>query len=974
MFDKKWLCMATLISLGLSTAFAGPPAVHPTTGEPLVLTCLRGTPSAIDGDLSDWNLAAMTPAVVDAAAQVYTGQASWAGPADCSGEFYLLWDDQKIYMAVVVKDEKLSMTKTSGDIWNADCVEVFFGTTNAVSEHEEHYQYGFNANNQTWNWCNMDSAGQSQIDYLQVASTRTGDGYICEAAIEYGRILDLDFSAGNAIGFHPCLDDTDDTDREVQITWTGREAHDQSLGFGQIILSPDPAISPGLSRSPRPAHDAVDVPVDATLSWSPGIYAASHDVYFSTASADVNDADRGSPLGVLVSQGQTTLEYDPAGLLEYGTTYYWRVDEVNGTPDHTIYNGEVWSFTTEPYGYPITGPITVKASSQQPSSPASRLVDGSGLDDFDQHSYNVAHMWVTGGGLPAWVQFTFDTEYKLHELRVWNANSELEMFMGFGAKEVTVEYSTDGETWTAVENVPEFAQGTGTETYTANTVVSLGGVTAKHVKLTINTTYGATGIASLSELQFLYVPVQAFEPNPADGMTEVGVGSTLSWRSGREATSHEVYFGTDAAAVAEGTATAKTVTTHSYTPGPMDFGSMYYWKVDEVGDTGTYNGDVWSFTAQEYAAIDDFESYDDVIETETTIWHAWTDGLTTEASGSQVGYTDAPFAEKIIVHGGKQSMPLSYDNATRFFFSEAEREFDPVQNWTGNGATEVSLWTRGYPAIATVDVTETGGKMTLTGAGADIWGTSDEFTYAYKTLTGDGTLIARVVSNGTGSQAWAKGGVMIRDSVHGGSTHAMMVITAHTAAAAAGNGASFQYRAAADGDSANADSAVVVAPPYWVRVQRFADTLTGSISADGKTWSQIGTTAITMADPVCIGLCVTSHAAGENRTYQFDSISVTGSVAGSWQGVVIDSPQYNGAADMHLTIQDSGSKSATVTSVTAVTVPDWAQWKIPMTDFAGVNFAKVKKMVITIGDKAATTAGGTGIVFIDDIGFGHAAE
>jgi hypothetical protein len=108
-----------------------------------------------------------------------------------------------------MKDEKLSMNKNGGDIWNADCIEEFFSTLNAVTGCAEHYQYGFNANNQTWNWCNMDGPGQSAIDYLQVASTETADGYICEAAIEYGQMLSLDFSVGNTIGFHPVFDDTD---------------------------------------------------------------------------------------------------------------------------------------------------------------------------------------------------------------------------------------------------------------------------------------------------------------------------------------------------------------------------------------------------------------------------------------------------------------------------------------------------------------------------------------------------------------------------------------------------------------------------------------------------------------------------------------------------------------------------------------------------------------------------------------------
>ncbi|MEN6425935.1 MAG: hypothetical protein ABFE13_11265 [Phycisphaerales bacterium] len=411
------------------------------------------------------------------------------------------------------------------------------------------------------------------------------------------------------------------------------------------------------------------------------------------------------------------------------------------------------------------------------------------------------------------------------------------------------------------------------------------------------------------------------------------------------------------------------MTNHSFTPASMNFGTRYYWRVDEVGEAGTYPGDVWSFTSQEFAPADDFESYNDDIDAGTTIWHAWIDGVTTLASGSQVGYTDSPFAEKATVHGGKQSMPFLYDNATKFSFSEASREFDAAQNWTGNGATDVCIWTQGYPAVASVAVAETSGKMNLTGAGADIWGNSDEFTYAYKTLTGDGTLIARVVSNGAGTNTWAKGGVMIRASLDGGSANVMMAMTG-----SAGNGASFQYRLATNGTCANSESGTALTLPYWAKLERIGTTIRGAVSADGKAWTQIGTTDVAMTDPVYIGLAVTSHVAGEDRTYQFDNITSTGTITGAWQGAVINAPLYNDAANMHLLIADSAGKSGTVTSATAATAAEWTRWVVPMSDFAGVNFAKVKKMVLTIGDKNATTTGGTGIVFIDDIGFGRAAE
>ena len=236
MLVKKCFLMVIFILLSVSLTIADPPAVHPTTGEPLVIDCLWGTPDAIDGDLSDWNLEAMTPVVLDVVEQSFSWQGSWDGPEDCSGEFYLLWDDVNIYMAVVVKDDVLSMNKSDGDIWNADCVEIFFSTTNAVEGHDEHYQYGFDFKEQKWNWCNMDGSGGLKPDYLQVASAETADGYICEAAIPYGQMPSLDFSVGNIIGFLPVLEDTDNDNRELQMTWNGRFAHDQSLGFGHIVL------------------------------------------------------------------------------------------------------------------------------------------------------------------------------------------------------------------------------------------------------------------------------------------------------------------------------------------------------------------------------------------------------------------------------------------------------------------------------------------------------------------------------------------------------------------------------------------------------------------------------------------------------------------------------------------------------------------------------------------------------------------
>ncbi len=971
MVARKWLFAGMVILCGLGVTVAAPPAVHPVTGAPLVMTCFKGTPAALDGDLGDWPLDAMTPAVLDVAGQINTGQASWTGPADLSAKFYLMWDDKNIYIGVIVKDDKLSMTKSNGDIWNADCIEVFFGTTNTAptGTHTEHYQYGFNANNQKWNWCNMDSGGQTLPAYMQVGSRITPDGYVCEAAIEYAQIKALKFTPGNTISFHPVLDDTEATDREIQMTWTSREAHDQSLGFGHVLLSADSAVPKELARHPNPAHKATDVPVDVVLAWEPSTEAASHDVYFGTVFADVNTATRTSAKGVLASQGQAGTTFDPPGRLTYGQTYYWRIDEVGKAPGNTIYKGQVWQFTAEPYGYPIQ-PVAAKASSAQPGMGPEKTINGSGLDKMDQHGTDGTTMWLSTGAAPNWIQYEFDKVYKLADLKVWNYNAVIESFMGFGAKQVKIETSTDGTTWIALANVPEFARGSGLPDYGANTTVNFGGVDTKFVKLTIEKNWGMAPPTGLSEVRFSAVPVQAFAPQPAKATTGVGVDASLIWRPGRLASSHKVFFGTDQAAVAGGTAAAKTVTGNSYNPGGLNFGTTYYWKVDEV-NTVTYPGEVWSFTTAEYAVVEDFESYTDKAGVE--IFSTWIDGVANSLSNSVVGLGTAvngTFCETMIVHGGKQSMPFEYNNVKTPFYSEAERVFDTTQSWTGNGADTLSLFFMGR-AAGFMD--KGGNAYTVSASGSDIWNNTDQFRYAYKQLSGNGSITARVDSLSR-SDAWSKAGVMIRETLEAGSKHASMVVTPD-------NSCSFQYRTASSGASGSVNwTGAAVKAPYWVRVTRTGNTFKAESSPDGKTWTALTPDqTITMTANVYIGLCVTSHNASLYSTAEFSNVSTTGTVTGAWQAPAIGmAMQGNSPAPLYVRVEDKAGKNKTVVhpNLGVTATPTWTEWRIPLSDLsaAGVNLAAVKKITIGVGDKASPKAGGGGILFIDDIGFGHPAK
>ena len=100
-----------------------------------------------------------------------------------------------------------------------------------------------------------------------------------------------------------------------------------------------------LSWKPSPKNNAIEVPKDVILSWSLGSNADKHDVYFGTDANSINQASRDNPLDVLLSQNQDANTYDPDGLLDYGQTYYWRIDEVNDAEAESPWKGNVWSFT-----------------------------------------------------------------------------------------------------------------------------------------------------------------------------------------------------------------------------------------------------------------------------------------------------------------------------------------------------------------------------------------------------------------------------------------------------------------------------------------------------------------------------------------------------------------------------------------------------------------------------------------------------
>jgi hypothetical protein len=705
--------------------------------------------------------------------------------------------------------------------------------------------------------------------------------------------------------------------------------------------------TPLTAYDPSPRNGDKWIATDATLSWRTGQNAMSHELYFSTdKDAVVNrDATAGRPK-------QYGATYTPTGLAE-GTTYYWAVDEI--TLEEERHAGAVWSFTTISPGGGIKGEYF--NGTTPTGGPVLTRLDPS--IDFSWGDAGGPGTPLGNDGFSA--RWTADLEIAVADTYTFITNTD------DGARlwlndEIIIDQWRDQAATDAFSKA--IALEPGVYPLRLEYYENLGGAAAR---LFWQTPTVARTIIPAGPLQ---PPVRARVVYPRNGDANIPHDATLVWSAGDAAVEHDIYFGADANAVANATPADKNVyagrqalDATTYNPGTLEWGKRYFWRIDEVNEASPdspWQSAVWSFTTADFIVVDDMEKYTDEEGTNSRIYETWIDGYVDSSSGSTVGNLQPPFAEQTIVHGGRQSMPMDYNNIVSPYFSEAYREFSPLQNWTVNGVTDLVLWVRGWPAQPPVNETAPG-AFTVSGSGTDIWNASDQFTFVYKTLNGDGTISARVISNGTGTSTWAKGGVMIRDDLTAGSVHAHMDITG-----GAGNGASFQARLTADSASLSSEPATAVTLPYWIKVERRGDTLTGFLSADGANWTpQGGPQYVPMATPAYIGLCVTSQAPTQYRTFEFDNVTVTGA-AGSWQAMEIgflrNSPQ-----GLYVTIEDNTSTKVTVTHATAVNAVAWTEWKIPLADLQNVNLAKVKKMYIGVGDKANPAADGTGRIYIDDI-------
>jgi hypothetical protein len=418
-----------------------------------------------------------------------------------------------------------------------------------------------------------------------------------------------------------------------QLSWEGPMMKQQIIPSSYLWVGGD---RPN-AHNPTPADGALQRETWQSLSWSPGDFAASHDVYigedYDEVQAGEGDTFRGNQTDAYFTVGFPGFPY-PDGL-EKGTTYYWRVDEVE-SDGATKYKGDVWSFTIAPM----------------------TIYDPEPADGAEGVDPNTSLTWQPGfGAILHYVYFgdDYDTVLNASGGMPWGSTTYIP-----GPLESGKVYYWRVDAFHGFETYPSEVMAFSTP----------GGVS------TLNPSNGAANVSQTQTLTW----------NAGDNSASYEVYFGMDEDSVRNAdTGSPEYKG------------SKNAGSESYDPGTMEWDTKYYWRVDEVrADGTTQKGMVWNFTVADFLIIDDFESYNDLDPAEPAsnrIFNAWIDGFGDQTNGALVGYDNPPFAEQTIVHSGGQSMPFEYDNTPGK--SEATLTLTERTDWTEKGVNRLTIWYQG---------------------------------------------------------------------------------------------------------------------------------------------------------------------------------------------------------------------------------------------------------------------------------------
>ena len=368
-------------------------------------------------------------------------------------------------------------------------------------------------------------------------------------------------------------------------------------------------------------------------------------------------------------------------------------------------------------------------------------------------------------------------------------------------------------------------------------------------------------------------PLLAKYPSPKDKATNVLINSTLSWSPGDSTISHDIYLGVKADSLIFQLNQNDTL----FTPSTLAYETTYYWRVDQVTSSGTHEGVLWLFSTEEKplppTLAENPSPTDGELEVRTNLLFSWELGKRTRSSNVYFGKTNPPSLVTTITENSFN--PGTLDLNTKYYW-----KIDGVNEW---GTTDGTVWeftTQAVPSLpegwASLDIGKVGisgddsfedNSFRVTSSGSGIKENADQFRFVYHELSGNGEIIARVVSvDNTSSTAMA--GAMIREKLDSTSAHSMSAITPES-------GIKAQWRSFDSGGTKSKSGSVVNAP-YWVKLVRASNYLVSYESADGQTWKSLKTEEIKMQSDVQIGLVVTSGDNDSLCTALFDNVSING--------------------------------------------------------------------------------------------------
>ena len=208
----------------------------------------------------------------------------------------------------------------------------------------------------------------------------------------------------------------------------------------------------------------------------------------------------------------------------------------------------------------------------------------------------------------------------------------------------------------------------------------------------------------------------------------------------------------------------------------------------------------------------------------------------------------------------------SHDNT-----KAATATFDGVAVTQGGGSpgslpapwTDQDVGSVGKPGTAAYS----NGVFTVQAAGANVWSTADSFNFVSQTVKGDSSMVARVISL-QNTDLHAKAGVMFRESLAAGSRQVILDVEPS-------GRIEFMHRDSTGGTTSPIANATATFP-VWLKLARSGSTLTASVSANGSTWSTIGTTSSAIPSAVFIGLATTSHTVSVLTTARYSNVAATG--------------------------------------------------------------------------------------------------